>query len=66
LGDTEKYPLGVVRCVDAVLDDYANILGNPMTMMTVNMRKRDLIETLLEDHPQAIKQLDAMGMLPKA
>ena len=66
LGGQKKYPMGVALAVELSLHDY--VKGTPMPMLStmMQMRKPEIIETILQDHPEAIAELKEVGLLPKS
>ena len=61
LADQEKEALGVITAVELAFCDYKAKMQNPMIEMMMQMRKPELIETILNDYPEAIKE--AQGFL---
>ncbi len=61
LAGQKKEVMGVIMAVELSLYDYHNNLKNPMMSTMMAMRKPQLIETLLQDNPSAVKE--AHGLL---
>ena len=58
LTDRELDVLGVIIVVNQSLYAYYQYLKNPMTIMTIEMRKTDLLELILQDSPDALEDLE--------
>ena len=63
LANKELYPMGVAVAVETHLYDYNEYLKQPMMAAMMQMRKPEIIEILLKDHPNAIQQLKTDGIL---
>lgn len=63
LAGQQKEALGVNMAVELALYDYNKYLENPMMARIMQMRKPQLIETLLQDSPDAVKELKDQGLL---
>ncbi len=63
LGSQEKVPLGVVVALDLALYDYAQYIPEVAGLM--QMRRDELIGTLLKDTPEALKELTEAGVYKK-
>jgi hypothetical protein len=62
LADQNKDALGVAVAVESALDDYSEKVKNPMLTNTVGMQKSLIIKTLLQDYPEALKELVELGV----
>jgi hypothetical protein len=64
LANKELYPMGVAVAVEAHLYDYNEyIWKQPMIAIMMQMRKPEIIEILLKDHPDAIAKLKTDGII---
>lgn len=63
LAGQQKEALGVSTAVELALYDYNQYLKNPVMATMMQMRKPQLIEALLQDSPDAIKELKDLGVL---
>ena len=63
LAGQQKEALGVSMAVELALYDYNQYLKNPMMATMMQMRKPQLIGTLLQDSPDAVKELKDQGLL---
>ena len=55
LGGQKEFPIEVARQVE---HDYDQYMKNPMMSALMKMNKGDIIQLLLQDFPEAFKQLD--------
>lgn len=62
LAGQQKEVLGVATSVDLALYDYSENLKNPMMARMMEMRKPQLLQALLQDHPAALKELADRGL----
>lgn len=65
LANRELYPLGVIMAIETHLYDYNEYLKNPMMSRLMQMRKPEIIDILLQNHPEAIRNLVNQGVLQK-
>ena len=65
LADRDLYPLGVAVSVETALYDYSEYLKQPMMARMMQMRKPQLLEVLLKDHPAALQELADEGVYKK-
>lgn len=63
LGGRQLYPLGVANAVETALYDYDQYLKQPQIAVLMQTRKPQIIEIILQDHPEAIKDLEERGIL---
>lgn len=63
LGNQELYALGVAAATELALSDYNEYLKNPLMNKLMLINKTKIIKLILEDHPEAIKELQDEGLL---
>jgi len=63
LGGSETIPTGVVISVELAMHDYIQLVGNPMIARQMEMVKPRIIAAILQDYPEAIENLKALGAL---
>jgi hypothetical protein len=63
LGNQKLYPSGVVLAVEQALYDYDKYMKMPAANVLMQRRKPQILEALLQDHPEAIINLKTHGFL---
>ena len=56
LGNAELYQIGVAVVIEKHLNIYTRYVKNPKTSASMQMRKQELIECILQDSPKGITQ----------
>jgi hypothetical protein len=63
LADQQKEALGVALRVELALYDYNEYLKQPMLATIMNMRKPEIIKTILQDSPDALAELKQHNLI---
>lgn len=59
LADKSKEPSGVALILDLALYDYSEYNKNPMMDAVMHMRRKNILEIILKDYPEELKELKA-------
>lgn len=63
LNGKQLFPLDVGVAVELAMSDYAEYIKHPVIVRQMQLRKREIIKTILQDYPVAIAQLEKEGVL---
>ena len=63
LANEKKHPMGVVMALELCLYDYNEYMAQqPMIGRMMQINKPIILQALLKDHPEALEQLEKVGL----